>query len=402
MVQPITQGETYKDTATALDVAALYERISQPNDLFILDVRNDEEFAAWRIEARYTPDTMHIFYGEFVEEEQSATMKIPADKEIIVVCAKGGASDYVAEILRENYGLNAKNLEGGMIAWGNYYAIRSAFQGDAYQIYQVERVARGCLSYILISQGQAAVIDPTRHIDQYLDFLANQDAHLSLILDTHAHADHISGGALLAANSTAPYFLHPYDAIHPFDMLPAQISYQPLNDGQVFELGELSIQVIHTPGHTLGQVNFLVRDRKSDSFVFTGDNLFLESFGRPDLGGQGQTWALLVYRTIFEKFRTLIPAEAWLFPGHYAVHQEANEAGVFTRPVAEVWKENSALQITEEEAFVRYTLDHLLPIPSQYVQIKRVNTGLVNATEQEASELELGKNVCALSEAYER
>jgi glyoxylase-like metal-dependent hydrolase (beta-lactamase superfamily II) len=402
MALTINQTDAIQRIRTALTVAELYERISNPNDLLLLDVRNDEDFNAWRIEARYTPETLHIFYGEFIEDEAGAALNVPTDREIIVVCAKGGASDYVAEILRDNYGLPALNLEGGMIAWGNFYTFHTVIQKEAYQIYQVERGARGCLSYILVSQGQAAVIDPLRHTEHYEDFLAAQEARLALILDTHAHADHISGGATLAAKTGAPYYLHPYDAIHPFDMLPAAISYEPLVDGQHFTLGDLSIQVIHTPGHTLGQVNYLAGDNQGNSFIFTGDNVFIESFGRPDLGGQGKAWAPIVHRTIFEKFKNLVPAEAWLLPGHYAELQEANAEGVFVKPLAEVWRENSALQITDREQFIQYTLAHLPAMPSQYVQIKRVNIGLVEPDELQASELELGRNVCALSKAHDQ
>jgi glyoxylase-like metal-dependent hydrolase (beta-lactamase superfamily II) len=185
-------------------------------------------------------------------------------------------------------------------------------------------------------------------------------------------------------------------------MLPAEIPYQALVDGQQFTLGDLSILVIHTPGHTLGQVNYLVNDDQGNPFVFTGDNVFIESFGRPDLGGQGQAWAPIVHRTIFEKFKSRVPADAWLLPGHYGDVREANAAGVFVKSLADVWKENTALQIADREQFIQYTLAHLPTMPSQYVQIKRVNIGLVEPSEMEASELELGRNVCALSEAYDR
>jgi len=402
MALTTSQTSMLQQSRTALTVAELHERISRPNDLLLLDVRNDEDFNIWRIEGRYTPETLHVFYGEFVEDEQAATLLLPRDREVIAVCAKGGASDYVAEILRDSYGINALNLERGMIAWGNFSTFRPVVKKEAFQIYQVDRVARGCLGYILVSQGQAVVIDPFRHIDQYEDFLAAEDADLSLILDTHAHADHISGGVSLSAKTGAPYYLHPYDAIHPFDMLPAEIPYQALVDGQVFTLGDLSIEVIHTPGHTLGQVNYLVRDSSNSSFIFTGDNIFIESFGRPDLGGQGQAWAPIVFRTIFEKFKTRVPEDAWLLPGHYADAREANTDGLYIKSLADVWKENTALQVSDREAFIQYTLEHLPVLPSQYVQIKRVNIGLVVPSEQEASELELGRNVCALSEAYDQ
>lgn len=388
-----------------LTVAEFYARISQENDILLLDVRNDRDFETWRIESRYTPETMHIPYIIFAEDGPEALeqlpelMAVPDYREIVAVCAKGGASNFVAEILRDA-GKKAVNLISGMIAWGNHYEIRPVVVTENYQIYQIDRVARGCLSHVLISRGKAAIIDPLRHTDQYQQFIEGQGAELTLILDTHAHADHISGGPALSRASGAPYYMHPYDAIHPFDMLPAVIDYEMLKDGQRFSLGDLTIEVVHTPGHTLGQVNFLVTDQSGNAYAFTGDNIFMQSFGRPDLGGQGEGWAPIVYETIFKKFKARIPENAWILPGHYATFSEANEAGVYTRQLANLWQENIGLQFEHEEHFLAYVLTHLPEMPQQYIEIKRVNIGLSEPDEQQASELELGKNICALSDAY--
>jgi glyoxylase-like metal-dependent hydrolase (beta-lactamase superfamily II)/rhodanese-related sulfurtransferase len=385
---------------TQIPIEDLYRRINQPNDLFLLDVRNEEDYESWRIEARFTPETVNIFYGEIIEDEDMLVERVPKDRLVVVLCAKGGASDYVAEILRNRFGIQAVNVKEGMAGWGNFYQIQAVVEKENYQIFQINRAARGCLSYILASRGQAAVIDALRHIDLYLDFLSQKDASLAFILDTHAHADHISGGPALAKATGAGYFLHPYDGIHPFDMLPAKLSYEMLRDGQTFSLGDLSLRVIHTPGHTLGQVNFLVKDGEGDSYLFSGDNIFLQSFGRPDLGGQGSAWAPLVYETIFHKVKEQVPERALLLPGHFASPQEAGEDGLFARPLARVWAENSDLQVTERAEFIDYVLSHLPQMPQQYIEIKRVNAGWSSPDEEEASELELGKNICALSTAY--
>lgn len=385
--------------AEAINAKELHSRINQPNNLFILDVRNEDEFEAWRIEGRFTPETINIPYYAFFEDQDEVVQRVPTDKEVVVVCAKGGASDFVALVLEE-HGYRAKNLADGMIAWGDYYVTRPVVETEAYEIYQLDRAARGCLSYVLISNGQAAIIDPLRHIAHYRDFLADKDAKLTLILDTHAHADHISGGPALAASSGAPYYLHPYDGIHPFDMLPAVMPYEMLKDGQRFELGSLTIEVIHTPGHTLGQVNFLVTGLDGQSFLFTGDNIFIESFGRPDLGGQGERWAPVVYETIFERIKGQVPEDAWMLPGHYAQAKEAREDGLFIKRMANMWRDNRDLQFEDRDSFVDFVLAHLPTLPEQYVEIKRVNIGLSLPDEDEASELELGKNICALSTAY--
>ena len=381
-----------------LDVEDFFSQIQQPNDLLLLDIRKETEYQAWHIEGRHTPQTLNIPYADFVADEQGFMQRIPRERKIVVVCAKGTASDAVAEALRQR-DFTAVNLDEGMLAWGNYYARRTVAFTTDYQIYQVERPARGCLGYILISQGAAAIIDPARHIQPYLDFLSDNDLRLALILDTHAHADHISGGPALAEATGAAYYLHPYDGIHPFDMLPARLHYHMLADGMQFQVGDLRLESLHVPGHTLGLVNFLARGSDGQAFLFSGDSLFIQSFGRPDLGGQGRAWAPLVYASIFERLRTVVPGAAWVLPGHYARPDEAGPDGLFTRRFSDLWQENHDLQVSKD-AFIDFVLTHLPVLPPQYIQIKRVNAGLARPSEDEASELELGKNVCALSTAY--
>jgi glyoxylase-like metal-dependent hydrolase (beta-lactamase superfamily II)/rhodanese-related sulfurtransferase len=377
----------------------LHKLIQKENDIFFVDVRNEDEFEEWQIESRYTPETINVPYFEFFENEQESLEKVPANRPIVVICAKGGASDFVAAMLEEE-GIRAVNLSDVMIGWGNLYVNRPIVEKDAYQIYQVDRVARGCLSYVLISGGKAVIIDPLRHTEKYLQLIDEKGTEITLVLDTHGHADHISGGPTIAKLSGAPYFMHPYDGIHPFDMLPARLEYNMLCDGQIFEVGDLQIKVLHVPGHTLGQVNFLVSAGDGESYFFTGDNLFIQSFGRPDLGGQGQSWAPLVYETIYEKVKQLVPPTAWVLPGHYARHDEAQEDGIFATKLADLWETNKDLRFEGKEQFIEYVLNHLPEMPQQYVDIKRVNAGLLHPDEEEASELELGKNICALSSAY--
>jgi glyoxylase-like metal-dependent hydrolase (beta-lactamase superfamily II) len=288
-----------------------------------------------------------------------------------------------------------------MKGWGQLHVFRPVIETEAYQITQVDRVARGCLSYVLISDGRAAIIDPLRYIHYYQEFLESKGATLELILDTHGHADHISGGAALSQKTGAPYYLHPYDGIHPFDMLPAKMDYNMLYHDQAFKIGDFDIRVLHVPGHTLGQVNFLVHTSNDSQYFFSGDNIFIQSFGRPDLGGQGEAWAPIVYETIFKTVKENIPDGALVLPGHYASPNEANESdGLFAKTLGDIWRENKDLADTDHDRFIGFVLNHLPEMPSQYVQIKRVNAGLAHPDEDEASELELGKNICALSTAY--
>lgn len=400
---------TLQATRTQWTPADLLERLNRGEEMFILDVRNREEFEAWRIEGRTKLPIVNVPYFEILEEGGADDIiesvinyaraklvdQLPKDRPILVVCAKGGTSDLVAEGLRQ-MGYEAINLAGGTLAWGNYYSVKAVVETPELSIYQVARPARGCLSYVVASHGEAAIIDPLRHTEHYLHLAEEKGLQIRLILDTHAHADHISGGSELSQRLGVPYYMHPYDGIHPIDVLPPKISYQPLWDGQRFQVGEATVETIHIPGHTLGNVVYLVNGR----YLMTGDSIFIESIARPDLGGRGETWAPIHYGSLAKLLE--LPDEVLVLPGHFSSLREANGDGVFAKTLGELKAQNEGLQMVQrgEQEFVGYILSSLPTFPPQYVDIKRVNAGLLVPDEEKASELELGKNICALAQAY--
>jgi len=284
-----------------------------------------------------------------------------------------------------------------MKAWGEFYATRALAEGPDLAIYQVSRPARGCLSYVVASAGKAIVIDPLRHLHPYLDLARVRGLAIEAVIDTHGHADHISGGRALAGKTGASYYLHPYDAIHPVDVLPATFPYEFIRDGQMFPIGRHELEALHIPGHTLGLVAFRLDDR----YLFTGDSIFIRSIARPDLGGKAETWAPLHARSL----RRLLglPGGITVLPGHFSSLDEADQTGRFAASLDDLKTRNDglvALQRESEDGFVRYLLDSLPRYVPEYVDIKRVNAGLVAPAEEDAATLELGKNVCALSQAY--
>jgi glyoxylase-like metal-dependent hydrolase (beta-lactamase superfamily II) len=328
--------------------------------------------------------------------ERELADQLPSDLPILAVCAKGDTSEFVAQGLRQ-LGYTSANLKGGMKAWGEHYATRALVEGPNLAIYQVSRPARGCLSYMVASVGKAIVIDPLRHLHPYLDLARNTGVTIEAVIDTHGHADHISGGPALAARTGASYYLHPYDAIHPMDVLPATIPYQFIRDGQTFPVGRHLLQALHIPGHTLGLVAF----RLDDNFLFTGDSIFIRSIARPDLGGKAETWARLHGRSLRKLLG--LPGGITVLPGHFSGLDEADETGRFAASLDDLKQRNDGLVVLQresEESFVRYLLESLPKFIPEYVDIKRVNAGLLMPTEEDAAALELGKNVCALSQAY--
>lgn len=155
---------------------------------------------------------------------------------------------------------------------------------------------------------------------------------------------------------------------------------------------------MHIPGHTLG----LVALRLGDRYMFTGDSIFVRSIARPDLGGKAETWARLHARSL----RKLLsrPGDMTVLPGHTAGLEEAGETGVVAASLDDLKRRNESLGVLQresEDGFVRYLLASLPEFIPEYMDIKRVNIGLFRPGEDDAWALELGRNVCALAQAYE-
>ncbi|MGE5112839.1 MAG: hypothetical protein ACM3JB_18395, partial [Acidobacteriaceae bacterium] len=138
-----------------------------------------------------------------------------------------------------------------------------------------------------------------------------------------------------------------------------------------------------------------------DQYLFCGDSVFIQSVARPDLGGKAENWALLHTRSL-RKILDL-PASTQILPGHFSSMEEGGDSGTFVAGLDSLKMTNEGLQILQRESddgFVKYLLESLPKFNPDYVQIKRVNVGLVSPPEEDVETLELGKNVCALSRAY--
>lgn len=395
-----------KKVTTAISPQQVWEKLLRQEPLFVLDVRNRDEFERWRIEGPHAVPTRNVPYFELLdlegekEDVTEAVMRgvqaqlldqLPDDRPILAVCAEGNTSNYVAEGLR-HLGFDAVNMDGGMAAWGNFYYWRPVTETEDFSLYQVVRPARGCLSHVLVSEHRAAVFDPARHIATYHELVTAMGARIELVLDTHLHADHLSGGPELGRRDHVPYRLHPYDAIHPMDMLPARIAYRPLEAGQRLRIGQAEIKVLHFPGHTLGMVAFLIEER----YLLTGDSLFLDSVARPDLGGKADAWAPLLYASLVRMAK--LPDDTLVLPAHVGDVTAVDGNGVFSATLGQLKRQNPGLlKLAEgEKAFCDYILANLPEFPPAYVEIKRANAGLVGVDERKAQELELGKNICAV------
>jgi len=396
------------DTIPEIHPAQLKAMIDTDQPLYLIDVRSRADFERSKVEGRASLRTINTpvsemqnatgLQGAEAVAEYARTRwagQIPQDGQVVVVCGKGVTSAMVAGAL-ERLGYGAVSLAGGFEAWGNFYQFQPVVTGANLSIHQVARPARGCLSYVVASQGEAVIVDPLRHYEQYIDFAAQNGLKIVAVLDTHGHADHISGAPAIAKALSVPYYFHPYDAIHPIDVMPGDVEFEFLKDGATLAFGATQIQAIHIPGHTLGNLAYLVGDRH----LLSGDSIFVESIARPDLGGKGAEWSPIHYRSL-SRLMTLSD-ETLVLPGHFSSPREANAAGFYGGTLGELKGKNEGLKVLLQgkEAFVQYLLGSLPTFPPQYIEIKRVNAGLLKPDEAKASELELGRNICALSQAY--
>ncbi|MGH7299784.1 MAG: MBL fold metallo-hydrolase [Candidatus Rokuibacteriota bacterium] len=206
-----------------------------------------------------------------------------------------------------------------MIAYGEYLdpvkVPRREEEQAVFEIWQFNRRGKGCLSYAIVSGAEAVVVDPSRSIDVYEAFLARSGARLAYVLDTHVHADHVSGGPALAVRLGALYFV---SAGPGFDLRQRT---SPLKDGDEVPFGNTSLRVVATPGHTPGSVCYLVANR----YLLSGDTLLTRSVGRPDLGEHVVEWSQELFRTLRERIAPL-GESTLVLPAHYADSSEFGPA----------------------------------------------------------------------------
>ncbi|CAH0317882.1 hypothetical protein ASG97_24470 [Bacillus sp. Soil745] len=369
-----------------MTAAEVSKKVINKTDLFILDVRNESDFNDWKIEGQNF-EFLNIPYFDLLDGVEEILDQIPANKEILVVCAKEGSSVMVAEMLSEA-GLDVFYLMGGMKAWSEHLEpVRIGELTNGAEIYQFVRLGKGCLSYMVVSNGEAAVIDSTRMIDAYLDFADDIGVKITHVLDTHLHADHISGGRRIAEVTNAAYWLPPKDAAE------VTFEYQPLESGNVITIGHtaIDIQALYSPGHTIGSTSFVV-DQK---YLLSGDILFIDSIGRPDLAGLAEDWVGDLRETLYTRYKEL-SEELIVLPSHFMIIDELNEDGSVAKKLGSLFAENHGLNIADETEFRELVTGNLPPQPNAYQEIRETNMGKIEPDNEKQREMEIGPNRCAV------
>ena len=232
---------------------------------------------------------------------------------------------------------------------------------------KIEQIYTGCLAqgaYYIVSEGEAAIIDPLREVQPYLDRLAKDNVKLKYIFETHFHADFVSGHVDLSKKTGAPIIYGP-TAAPEFEAIVAE-------DNQIFEIGKIKIKVLHTPGHTMESSTYLLIDENGKNHaIFSGDTLFLGDVGRPDLAQKAanltqEELAGLLYDSLYNKILPL-EDEITVYPAHGAGSACGKNMQKETVDTLGNQKQtNYALKQTSKESFIAAVLDGLTAPPKYF------------------------------------
>lgn len=346
----------------------------------VLDIRKDDDRSQWAI-----PGSMHVDAYDALRNGQAgalADLDIPIDRPVVTVCNAGKVSQTAADVLA-NRGFDARSLTGGMKAWSLAWNAAEVDLGDSsVRVIQVRRTGKGCLSYVIAADGEAAVIDPSVAPDIYLEIAQRHGWTITHVLDTHVHADHLSRARELARRAGAALRLPPQRR--------ARFAFTPIADGEQIRLGAATLTAMHTPGHTGESTSFILNDLA----VFTGDTLFADGVGRPDLladanSSRERAGALFASLNRLRELR----AKIIVLPGH------TSEPIAFDGRAIAATLEDVTTWLTEwltsESAFVARVTSKVPPTPPNFVRIVELNeTG--ELPPGDPTDLEAGANRCAI------
>lgn len=363
-----------------ITVDELQEKLDRKENVFILDVRPMDQRNEWKI-----ADSVHVdAYKKLNDGDDTALdlVEVPKDSTVVTVCAAGKTSLLASKLLQRK-GVSAFSLEGGMKAWNYAWNQAELKLPNSVKVIQIRRAAKGVLSYIVGSGNEAIVIDAALNPDVYIGIAKENGWTIKYVMDTHIHADYVSRTRDIAKASGATHLM--------IDNAKVNFGFVGVSNRDSIHFGDEQIEFIHTPGHTWESTTFKV----GDSAIFTGDTLFIDSVGRPDLKAdlaEGVEKAKALYKSI-RQLLSLNP-DILVLPAH-----TSNTISFDNRLVGESIKNIKSrvklIHLTESE-FLEYTSSKVPPTPPNYLTIATINKN-GSYEGHDLADLEAGGNHCAIA-----
>lgn len=362
----------------------LFAEIEHGHVPLILDVRNPDEFARWQVEGTRPVESRNLPIWRALDAIEDLASELPDNS--VLVCAVGNGSELLVDMLAER-GKLTRNLTGGTAAWAQLLVPRPLGGLPEGMVgWQVQRPAKACLSYVIGVPGHGCVVvDPARFPDPYVELATANGMTITHVVDTHVHADHVTGGPALADAVGATYSVPIEDTGG-----PTPFPNHPLADGQQIDLGPVQLDVlgIRLPGHTPGTTCVHVPGH----LLLSGDTVFVRGVGRPDLTGKADELARELFHTVHDRLRPLDPATQVL-PAHWSMAEELGDDGMVSTTLGAVF-ESTLMNEDNLVRFVEEIVTSLPAAPSFYDTIREVNAGK-QVSDDEIEVLEIGKNQCA-------
>ena len=355
---------------------------NKDKSILMLDIREKDAFKDWHIKGSENIDVYNeIWQGNF-DDVKKRLSSLPTNKRIVTVC-NAGITSQNASMLLESMGYDTLVLEKGMMGWNTLHQIADVVNENDLLIKQIIRVGKGCLSYMICSNStkECFIVDPSQFVEEYLEIAKENNLKIIGTLETHVHADHLTGARSLTEITKTKYYISGDD-------FKAKTDFIDLNSIEKIDIGENEIKIIKTSGHTDGSVCFLVNDKA----ILTGDTLFLEGVGRPDLMRDklGAEKGAKILFSALNKIKQL-NKDIIVLPAHFTSFDKAP----ICRKLSELLNDNQAFKIDSEQEFVAYIINNLPITPPNYEQIKNINLNLMQLPRQMGEQLEFGPNRCA-------
>jgi glyoxylase-like metal-dependent hydrolase (beta-lactamase superfamily II)/rhodanese-related sulfurtransferase len=368
-------------------------------NLYILDVRTPEEYKSWKISYDMLVEPSLVPLDKLSSAEQ--IRNIPKDREVITVCSHGMRSKMAAEYLSQ-LGYNVKSIRGGMVAWNkvNDLALIPSSSDLNLKIWQIRRISKGCMTYLISYFNDAVVIDPPcSSAASIYEIAKKNNLRIKALIETHRHADHLSASMAIAKETGAILYISPLEEYETKQTLTNGLEMTFLNDGLRIEISNgLYFDVIHTPGHTVGSMSFKLEalpdvNEHSEriTFLFSGDTLFVDGIGRPDLHDKVDEFS----RTLFLTYKKLssLPDNTIVLPSHYSKSMK-HEDPIF-KTIGDIKADVRAFKMDEDE-FISYVTSSIPPQPMNYKRILQLNKDLLLCNRLHLDDLEAGPNSCGI------